>query len=69
MKPGDIAAAFGKGLFAGVAATAGMTASSMLEMKLRGRGPSGAPARAAAKVLGVEPIDEESEARFSNLVH
>src|SRR5215208_7606222 len=29
---------------------------------------SSAPAQAAAKVLGVQPIDEESEARFSNVV-
>ncbi len=69
MKLGDIAAAFGKGVFAGVAGTAAMTASSTLEMKLRGRDASSAPAQAAAKVLGVEPVDEEAEARFSNLVH
>lgn len=69
MKLGDIAAAFGKGLFAGVAGTAAMTASSALEMKLRGRGASSAPADAAAKALGVEPVDEEMQARFSNLVH
>ncbi|MBA2510779.1 MAG: hypothetical protein H0V28_04790 [Rubrobacteraceae bacterium] len=69
MKIGDVAAAFGKGLFAGVAGTAAMTASSTLEMKLRNRGASSAPADAAAKVLGVEPVDEEAQARFSNLVH
>ena len=69
MRLGDIAAAFGKGVFAGVAGTAAMTASSTLEMKLRGRAASSTPARAAAKVLGVEPVDEESEARFSNIVH
>jgi hypothetical protein len=66
---GDVAAAFGKGLFAGVAGTAAMTVSSTLEMKLRERGTSSAPADAAAKVLGVEPVDEEAQARFSNLVH
>ena len=68
MKLGDVAAAVGKGLFAGVAGTAAMTASSTLEAKLRGRGASSTPAQAAQKVLGVEPIDEGSEARFSNLV-
>ena len=66
---GDIAAAFGKGIFAGVAGTAVMTISSTIEMKLRGRPASSAPAQAATKVLGVQPIDDESEARFSNLVH
>ncbi len=69
MSIGDVAAAFGKGLFAGVAGTAAMTASSTLEMKLRNRGASSAPADAAAKVLGVEPVSEEAQARFSNLVH
>jgi hypothetical protein len=69
VKLGDVAAAFGKGIFAGVAGTAVMTSSSTIEMKLRGRPASSAPAQAATKVLGVQPIDEESEARFSSLVH
>jgi len=46
-----------------------MTVSSSLEAKLRSRDPSTAPADAAAKVLGVKPVDEAAEARFSNLVH
>ena len=69
MKLGDIAAAFGKGIFAGVGGTAAMTISSTIEMKARGRPASSTPALAAAKVLGVEPVDEETKARFSNLVH
>ena len=69
MKLGDVAAAFGKGLFAGAAGTAAMTLSSTLEMKQRGRAASSAPADAAAKVLGVEPKGEKEEARFSTLVH
>jgi hypothetical protein len=69
MKLGDVAADVGKGLFAGVAGTAAMTVSSTLEMKIRGRPPSSAPADAAAKVLGVEPKGEKEQARFSNLVH
>src|SRR5918997_1192272 len=69
MKLGEVAAAVGKGLFAGVAGTVAMTTSSTLEAKLRGRGASSTPAHAAQKVLGVEPMDEGSEARFTNLVH
>ena len=69
MKVGDMAAAVGKGLFAGAAGTAAMTLSSTIEMKLRERPASSAPADAAAKVLGVEPKGEKEEARFSNLVH
>jgi hypothetical protein len=67
--PGDVAADFGKGLFAGLAGTAAMTVSSTLEMKLSGRAASETPAQAAEEVLRVEPEDEEAEARFSNLVH
>ena len=69
MKLGNIAAAVGKGLFAGAAGTAAMTLSSTTEMKLRGRPASSAPADAAAKLLGVEPKGEKEKARFSNLVH
>jgi hypothetical protein len=69
MKLGHVAAAVGKGLFAGVAGTVAMTASSTIEMKLRGRPASSAPATAAAKVLGVEPKGQSEEARFSSIVH
>jgi hypothetical protein len=69
VKLGNVASDFGKGIFAGVAGTAAMTLSSTLEMKVRGRPASSTPALAAAKVLGVEPVDEEAKARFSNLVH
>jgi hypothetical protein len=46
-----------------------MTASSAAEAKLRGRSPSAAPAEAAGLVLGVEPRDEASKARFATVVH
>ena len=66
---GDTAAAVGKGLFAGAAGTVAMTGSSTLEAKLRDRGSSSASADAAGKVLGVQPRDEDGQARFSNIVH
>lgn len=66
---GTFAASIGKGLFAGAVGTAAMTASSTIEMKLRDREPSTAPADAAGIVLGVEPRDDQGEERFSNLVH
>ena len=69
MKLGDVAAAVGKGLFAGAAGTVAMTLSSTIEMKLRGRPASSAPADAAAQVLGVEPKGEKEETRFSTVVH
>lgn len=66
---GEVASAAGRGLFAGAAGTAAMTASSTLEMKLRDREGSTAPADAAGKVLGVQPRDAGGNARFSNVVH
>ncbi len=62
---GGVATSVGKGLFAGVVGTAAMMISSTLEMKIRVRPGSSAPAEATAKVLGVEdlathklPLDE-----------
>ncbi|CAN5239257.1 hypothetical protein BH20ACT22_BH20ACT22_02760 [soil metagenome] len=66
---GTLASSVGKGLFAGLAGTAAMTASSTLEMKVRGRAGSSAPADAAQKVLGIEPVDDAAKERFSNLMH
>jgi hypothetical protein len=64
-----IASSVGKGLFAGVAGTALMTASSTIEMKVRNRSGSSAPADAAGKVLGVQPRNPEGKARFATAVH
>jgi hypothetical protein len=64
-----VAAEIGAGLVAGFAGTVAMTIASTIEMKLRGRPPSGAPATAAGKVLGVQPRDEAGKRRFSNAVH
>lgn len=62
------ATAIGRGLVAGVAATAAMTISSTLEMRLRGRPPSAAPARVAAKLLDVEPHNLTG-GRFPAIAH
>ena len=60
----------GRGLVAGFAGTAAMTLSSTLEAKLRGRAASSAPARATAKVLGIEAFeDDRAAARFNDLSH
>jgi hypothetical protein len=66
---GRVAEAVGRGLAAGVAGTAVMTASSALEMKLRGREPSTAPASAMGRVLGVRPTGPAGEQRFATLAH
>lgn len=66
---GDLASAVGVGLAAGLVGTAAMTVSSSVEAKLRGRGSSSTPARAASKVLGVAPVDDRGEQRFNQIVH
>jgi hypothetical protein len=69
MTLGTLAAAVGKGLFAGAVGTAAITASQMAVMKVRGGGASDAPVQAAGKVLGVEPVDESQQEKVNNLVH
>ncbi len=70
MKASTLAGGIGKGVLAGLAGTAAMTISSTVEAKLRSRAFSTAPAKAAAKVLGIAEFeDERAEARFSDLVH
>jgi hypothetical protein len=64
-----IASQVGRGLLSGLVGTAAMTASSTLEMRLRGRPASKAPAKAAEKTLGIQPRDAAAEARLGNLVH
>jgi hypothetical protein len=68
--PRRLAAALGRGLLAGAAGTAAMTASSTFEQRRRGREPSTAPGDAAMKVLGIEGFcDDGAKRRFSNAVH
>lgn len=71
MNTQSTAGTIGKGLLAGLAGTAAMTLSSTIEMKMRGRESSDAPAQAAGKVLGLDPeeMDDDAKAQFSNAVH
>src|SRR5919109_4053409 len=65
-----VAHGIGTGLVAGLVGTAAMTVSSTIEMKVRGREASSAPARAAEKVLGIEKFKSDAdERRFATLVH
>lgn len=70
MSPTTIAHALGKGALAGLAGTAAMTVSGTVEMRLRRRAASTAPARAAERVLGIEKFrSDTAEERFGTLVH
>jgi len=63
-----VAVALGRGIVAGVAATAAMTVASTAEMKLRGREPSTAPAEVAGRLLGVKPRKRAGD-RFATVAH
>jgi hypothetical protein len=63
-----VAIALGRGLLAGVAATAAMTVASTAEMKLRRREPSTAPAEVAGKLLGVKSRKQAGN-RFATVAH
>lgn len=69
LEVGRVAGALGKGLLAGLAGTAAITTSQMVEMMLTDREPSTIPADAAAKVFGIEPVDEEKKSKLANEVH
>jgi hypothetical protein len=66
----QLAHGIGKGLVAGLVGTAAMTLSSTIEMRIRNRQASKAPAEAAKKVLAIEKFQSDAaEERFSNVVH
>lgn len=69
MKLGAAACHLGIGLVAGLVGTAAITASQMLDMRIRGRKVSNTPSKAAQKVLGIVPINEEADTRLSTLTH
>jgi hypothetical protein len=66
---GEIAFALGKGIIAGLAGTAAISVAQMIDMKVTGREPSDAPAKAVNKVLNVEATDEEQKEKFIQEVH
>ena len=60
----------GRGVVAGVAGTAVMTAfQKFLEMPLTGREESFAPANFAAKILPIEPKNEQERQRLNWVTH
>jgi len=63
----NVVAETGFGVLAGLAGMAAMTASTKIEMRLRGRPASTKPAQAASKILGVKPEGEKQEKRLGML--
>ena len=69
MSIGRIAAAAGKGAVAGAAGTAAITASQLIESKIRGREPSTAAAEAVENVLDIEPRHDKAEQKLNTVAH
>ncbi|HSQ43569.1 MAG TPA: hypothetical protein VLM16_01150 [Ginsengibacter sp.] len=65
---GELGAAIGKGLIAGLAGTMAITISQMIEMRITKRKASNAPAKAVKKTLHIEATPGKKE-DFSNEVH
>jgi hypothetical protein len=64
-----LGSAIGAGLLAGLAGTAAITVSQMIEMKITGRKPSNTPVEAASKVLDVDAVSEEKKPKVSQEIH
>jgi hypothetical protein len=66
---GELGNAIGKGLIAGLAATAAITLSQMIEMKITGRKPSEAPIKVAKETTGIKPENETQKEKVSQEIH
>jgi hypothetical protein len=69
MRIGRIAAAAGKGAVAGAAGTAAITASQLIESRVRDREPSTAAAEAVEHVLEIDPRHGKAEQKLNNVAH
>ena len=66
---GELGSAIGKGLIAGIAGTAAITISQMIEMKITQRESSEAPIKVASQVTNIRPVDEDSKAKVTQEIH
>ncbi|MDB4926496.1 hypothetical protein [Mucilaginibacter sp.] len=66
---GELGSAVGKGLLAGLAATAAITLSQMIEMKLTKREPSDAPVKVVSETIGAKPVVKEDKEKLSQEIH
>ena len=66
---GELGSAIGKGILAGLAGTAAMTLSQMIEMKITKREPSDAPSKAVSQVVDVKPTTEAEKDKVNNEIH
>jgi hypothetical protein len=66
---GELGAAIGKGLLAGLAATAAITLSQMIEMKITKREPSEATLKVAEETIGLKPASRGEKQKLSQEIH
>lgn len=66
---GELSSAIGKGLLAGLAATAAITISQMIEMEITRRTASNAPSKVAKETIGVKPATPEQKEQLNNELH
>ena len=66
---GVLGSAIGKGLLAGIAATAVMTLSQMIEMKITKRQASDAPVKVAEDTAGAKPATPQDKEQLSQELH
>ncbi|MBD1387316.1 hypothetical protein IDJ75_18650 [Mucilaginibacter rigui] len=65
----EMGSAIGKGLLAGIAATAAMTISQLIEMKITNREASDAPVKVARDTAGIKPASEQDKQQLSQELH
>ena len=66
---GELGGAIGKGLLAGIAATAAMTLSQLIEMQLTKREASDAPVQVAEDTIAVKPVNDEEKEKLAQELH
>ena len=66
---GELGSAIGKGLLAGLAATAAMTLSQMIEMRITKREASDAPVKVVQDTVGAKPVSETDKKTLSQEIH
>ncbi|WP_183560355.1 hypothetical protein [Mucilaginibacter sp. SP1R1] len=66
---GELGGAIGKGLLAGLAATAAITLSQIIEMKITKRKPSEATLKVAEETTGIKPASRSEKQKVSQEIH
>jgi hypothetical protein len=66
---GELGGAIGKGLLAGLAGTAAITLSQLIEMKITKREPSEAPVKVVSETVGAKPATKEDKEKLSQEIH